>query len=314
MKKNKFAPKVTQAFDIPPKVRISLYVATGQFGQEFDEAVFDNRLLRSIAEGPFDKHERAQLMEAKLSGMLRFEHVEAAPAVKPMQDFLKYLQVEEQVEETILQADHLVEVTAVEPLSQAMLALKIVHFAASFLATELNGIILEPYSLKVYNRGDKMLDQLLKVEDGTPSLKPFLNVVQSVSKGQKLLTTTHGLSRFGLPDFRIKDCKPALAEPLAFLIRGLAQSFFEDVLRVKNEGNDRYSLKKPLAVTFEHLKKGNLEDLPAPSQTPQAQLVSLKLSRSLSSFSVDLAFYGRQEERATRLNNLLSGLGLLPAQ
>ncbi len=159
-----------------------------------------------------------------------------------------------------------------------------------------------------------MLDQLLKVEDGTPSLKPFLNVVQSVSKGQKLLTTTHGLLRFGLPDFRIKDCQPALAEPLAFLIRGLAQSFFEDLLRVKNEGNDRYSLKKPLTVTVEHLKKGNLEDLPAPCQSPQDQQVSLKLNRSLTSFSLALAFYGRKEEREAKLHSLLAGLGLIPAQ
>jgi hypothetical protein len=302
---------VPQAFDIPRKVRVSLYVASDELDYDFEAAVFDNKMLKSIADGPFDKHVRSQLMTAKLNGMLRFELVEAAPSIQPLETFLPYLNLEEEVEETILQAQYMVEITAVEPLNQAMLALKVVHFAAAFLARELSGVVLEPYSLKVYTDNDKTLDQMQIVEDGTPSLKPFLTVVQSQGKGQKLRTTTHGLARFGLPDFSVRNDEPAIAGPLSYLMRGLAQSFFEAVLKAKNEGMDRYSFATPLSLSYEQLQKGNLGDLPAPSQKPITQKVPLKLSRSGPEASIGFAFRGRREEKNARLQSLLAGLGLV---
>src|SRR6202044_437063 len=100
-----------------------------------------------------------------LTGVLRFELVEAAPAVKPLTTFLQYLELGEEVEQTILQARYMVEVTAVEQLNEAMLALKIVHFAAAFLARELGGLVVEPYSLKVYTPSHPALDQMQILED-----------------------------------------------------------------------------------------------------------------------------------------------------
>jgi hypothetical protein len=301
---------VAQSFDIPPKVRVSLYVVSDEIDYDFEAAVFDNKMVKSIADGPFDKRVRAQLMEAKLTGRFGFELVEATQFLKPLTSFLQYLDVGEDVEQTILEARHIVEVTAVEPLSEAMSALKFVHFAAAFLARELEGVVVEPYSLKVYREDDEALDKMQIIEAGTPSLKPFLTVVQSHDEGQKVRTTTHGLSRFGLPDFAVSDTEPALAGPLSYLMRGLAQSFFENVLKAKNEGLDRYSFAKPLNLSFEQLQKGNLGDLPASNQRASDQKVPLKLSRSLSEASIGFAFRGRRKEKNASLQALLAGLGL----
>ncbi len=311
MKDNNFAPRVTQSFDIPPKVRVSLYVVSDNLRYDFEPAVYDNKLLKAIADGPFDKHMRARMMEAKLSGMLRFERIKAAHAIEPIKDFLKYLQVEESIEDTILEARYLVEVTAIEPLSCKMAALKIVQFAAAFLARELEGIILEPYSLKLYNSTDETIDNLLTMDEACPSLLPFLNVVQSQARNKRLLTTTHGLSRFGLPDFTVKEDDITLAEPLSYFIRGLAQSFFESVLLAKDENADRFSLASPLTITPEHLERGNQNNLPQPLGKVAAQEVPLKLNRTNARSSLDLAFRGRSAERSAKLQQLLHGLGLI---
>ena len=310
MKANKFAPRTAQSFDIPQKVRVSLYVAGADLDYDFEAAVFDNKLLKSIADRPLDKGVRAQLMKGKLNGLLGFELVRTPSSIGPLTTLLPFLNVGDEVEEIILQSQYMVEITAVEELTEALFALKIVHYAAAVLAREIGGIVLEPYSLKVYTDNDDALTQMQSVEKGTPSLKPFLTVVQSLGKGDKLRSTTHGLSRFGLPDFAVKGADPALAEPLSYFMRGLAQSFFEDVLKAKHEGLDRYSLAKPQMVSYDQLQKGNLEELPAPCQEPVPQEVPLKLNRSGDQAVLGLAFRGRSAVRNAYLQSLLVGLGL----
>lgn len=279
-----------QHLDIPDKIRVSLYVVAPAFNYEFDDRIFDHKLLKSFTDERFDKKTRAHLLSAKTTSMLSFELNPAPPILKPLETFLQYLNVGAEAEVLIRASQYLVQVTGIQQigaLDAAVTGVEIVNFAAALLAEEVGGIIVEPYSLKILETPESFTG-LQTPQPGIPSLLPFLTIVQSQDP-QLIRTTSLGLNRFGLPDFEVKHTPEELAAPLATLISGLAQTFFEDIVRTRKAGKDQYDIRGAQGSTR----------------------VPLKIGRLGNERALNLAFHGRQAEKNEALRQLLQDLDLV---
>jgi|GEM_PF-6658995 len=308
--------------DIPGKIRVSLFVAAAQFDHEFDQRQIDHKLLKSVTDERFDKKMRSRLLPVKTSSLLTYELVPAAPVIKPLETFLQFLRVDPATEATLLNAEYMVEVTAVQELSRLadpVTAMELVAFAAALLAEDVGGIIVEPYSLKILDLPQDFAE-LQKIDEGVPPLYPFLTIVQSQSptpnqteNQSQVRTTSHGLARIGLPELEIKFTDPALSPGLALLASGLAQCFFEDMVRVKTENpeQDRYDFSSrtrgALTINQNHVAKANGDRY----QCQGSAAVPLKLSRGALDFNINLALHGRLADKNAALVEILKNLSLL---
>ena len=295
-----FFGKVTsQKLDIPKKIRVSLYVAAEQFDYEFERPSIDNKLLKATTAHSFDKKLRSHFLQTKTSSLLSFELEPAAAIIKQLETFLQFLKVDPAVEDIFLQSQYIVEVTAVQDMSELatpVTALELVGFAAALLAADTKGIVIEPYSLKILSQPEDLLP-LHQLQPGLPALAPFLTIVQSQNDIQ-VRTTSHGLTRIGLPEIEIKFTDFDLAPAVATFTAALAQSIFEDVVRFKSESpdQDQYDFSAT-AITV--------------STESGSAAVPLKLSRGSLDLNINLALHGRHTDKNAALAEILKSLNLL---
>lgn len=322
-----FGKLTAQKLDIPKKIRVSLYVAAAQFDSEFDRPSIDNRLLKATTSHNFDKKLRSHFLQTKTSSLLTFELEPAAAVIKQLETFLQFLQVEPAVEDTFLQAQYMVEVTAVQEMSEfdsPVTALELVGFAAALLAAETKGIVIEPYSLKILSQ-PREFAQLLNLQAGLPPLCPFLTVVQSHNQFHdqshdhtQVRTTSHGLTRIGLPEIEIKFTDVELAPATAIFTAALAQSIFEDVVlaKAKSPELEQYDFSTigdngQLTVNRGHVERAHGGEIQNIGSGGGSARVPLKLSRGALDLNINLALHGRHTDKNAALAEILKDLNLL---
>jgi hypothetical protein len=295
IKAPKFEPRVRQAIDIPQKLRFNLYVFADSLLDDFDAVALDHKMLKSIAVIS-DRKKRARLSEMKMSTQLDFDLVEAEPCLKMFETFFSYLGIEEELANSIQSTSHLLEITTGDKLTEEMPGFQMVQFAAAFLARETGGLLVDPLAYKIYKPEDEALDLMLSEAVAKPQVRPLLSVFQSTLPTGRLRTTSHGLCRFGLPEFDFQKTAAAQGQPLIELTYQLAQALLEDVIKRSLEGADTYSFREPLPVFS--------------TASQSSQIVPLRLHRTVEGRAASLADHGRQNDRDQLLREVLDSLNL----
>ncbi|MBU6450492.1 MAG: hypothetical protein KGS72_01845 [Cyanobacteria bacterium REEB67] len=297
IKAPKFEPRVRQAIDIPLKLRFNLYIFAESLLDDFDSVALDHKMLKYIASLPESKT-RARLSEMKMSTRLDFDLVEAEPCLKMFETFFSYLGVEEDRASAIQSTSHLLEITTGDKLTPLMPGFQMVQFAAAFFARETGGLLIDPLAYKIYEPDAPALQAMLSEAVGKPQLRSLLSVFQSTLPTGRLRTTSHGLCRFGLPEFDFQKTAAAQGAAVIELIYRLAQALLEDLIEKASQGAgiDAYSFREPLPVST--------------ADCQSTVSVPLRLHRTVEGRAASLAHHGRQHERDQALVDLLTSLQL----
>ena len=287
-----FRPRLRQAIDIPKTLRFNLYVFSPDLFADFDQIALDNKLLKAIAELP-ERKKRAQLSSMKLTSRLDFDLVPAAACIKSYETFFPYLGVSAELEASLQNTEEILEVTTGDSFSYDMPGYKMVQFATAFLARQLHGLILDPLSYKIFRHDDPLVDRLLSAGDDPPAIAPLWTVIQSRLSTGRFLTTSHGLCRFGLPEFYLDKCKAEQSEKLPLLLEKAAQRLFESVIIAAKSGADQFLFTAPLVI---------------PDRAGEPLALPLRLERSLDGPVIEFDFHGRQVEKDALLARLVERL------
>ncbi|MDZ4834700.1 MAG: hypothetical protein SGJ27_13060 [Candidatus Melainabacteria bacterium] len=236
-------------------------------------AVTSNKdiLLRSVENSEF-----RQLASTLASLNDWFQLLPAEWVVNEFAPLLERLPVQESIKQSIYRAKTLVKIQVTENFDSSLSGFQLLNFVTAQFAKKVRGLVFEPCSFKLYRFDDPILKQFDFSESELPSLFPFLSVLSSTQFGQCRLTT-HGLHRFGLPEFQFENVSQSMCSSSAYLMNALAQSLIGKVEQSKARNVTTLSLDEPYTVSTNDVIRGNKGNLPFDACIPGSAELGLKL-------------------------------------
>lgn len=239
-----------------------------------------------------------------------FRVVPADWIVSEFKPVLERLPIKESIKQTIRQSKKFVKIQVSEQFDSTLSNYQLLNFATAQFAINVQGILFEPCSFKLYHFKDWQIKDFSFVESNLPSMSPFLSVLSS-REGERYRLTSHGLARFDLPELQLDNVHESLSGPSVYLINAIAQSLIEGVVQSKTKHATILSLEEPLAVSTAAVIRGNYGNLPFQSCIPRAADLRLSLRKHNGTIKLFACFGGDWIEQDAALRDVLAKLSLL---
>ncbi len=297
---------VDEELRFPDEKDLFLFVASCEIDtNEFEATAHKLKILSAIEQSNFKSG------AAKLESSAEwFRVLPAEWIITEFRPVLERLPVKESIKQSIRQSKKFVKIQISEQFDSTLSCYQILNFATARFAKNVRGVLFEPCSFKLYNHDDWQLKRFDDVENIVPSIAPFLSILTS-REGERSRITSHGLSRFNLPELQFENVSQSMSGSCVYLINAIAQSLIEKTVDSRLNNTSALSLLEPLVVSTADVIKGNQGNLPFQSCVPRKTELRLTMRRQNGAVNLFAIFDGNQSEQDSSLGGLLATLSLL---